>query len=91
MISNFLIAASSAMPQTIEWNINVAIIMIFANVLAIVIGRYGIKNPGYGPDLPIPKPGIWKNFGVPELLATTSLGHIIGAGMIIGLSNAGLL
>jgi len=33
----------------------------------------------------------WKNKLYPELLATTSLGHIIGAGVILGLSNAGVL
>ena len=30
-------------------------------------------------------------FGIPELLATMSFGHILGAGFILGLSNAGAL
>ncbi|RMF20302.1 MAG: photosystem I reaction center subunit PsaK [Cyanobacteria bacterium J083] len=76
---------------TPEWNLSVAIVMITCNLFAIIIGRFAIKNAGQGPDLPIEKPGLWRNFGIPELLATTSFGHIIGVGVILGLANAGLL
>ncbi|MBD2394283.1 photosystem I reaction center subunit PsaK [Cyanobacterium aponinum UTEX 3222] len=78
-------------PQTVEWNYNVAIVMIAANLVAVFIGRFAIQNAGVGPDLPVGKPALWKNFGLPELLATLSFGHILGAGFILGLSNAGLL
>ena len=90
MISNFVFAVRYT-PSTIDWNPTVAIIMIMANLFCIVVGRYAIQNPGQGPDLPVPKPEVWNNFGVPELLATTSLGHILGAGIILGLGNAGVL
>lgn len=78
-------------PQTVQWNYNVAIVMIASNLVAVFIGRFAIKNTGFGPDLPVGKPALWKNFGIPELLATLSFGHILGAGFILGLSNAGLL
>ena len=78
-------------PSTIEWNSSVAIIMIFSNLFVIAISRYAIKNPGQGPNFPISLPGVFTNFGIPELLATTSLGHILGAGIILGLGNAGVL
>lgn len=78
-------------PQTVAWNYNVAIVMIAANLVAVFIGRFAIQNAGVGPDLPVGKPALWKNFGLPELLATLSFGHILGAGFILGLSNAGLL
>ncbi|WP_204105344.1 MULTISPECIES: photosystem I reaction center subunit PsaK [Spirulina sp. CCY15215] len=81
----------AAVPITIEWNFSVAIVMIFCNLFAIAIGRFAIQNSGQGPDLPIVKPALWKGFGLPELLATMSFGHILGAGMILGLSNAGVL
>jgi photosystem I subunit 10 len=87
MMSLFL----SIVPTTIEWNLNIAIVMITCNVFAIVIGRFAIQKPGQGPEIPLSKPALWNNFGVPELLATTSLGHILGAGLILGLSNAGVL
>ena len=90
MISTILLGVQST-PSTVDWNASVAIIMILSNAFAIIIGRYAIQNPGQGPDLPVPKPEIWDRFGLPELLATTSLGHILGAGIILGLGNAGVL
>ena len=90
MISNLVVAVQTT-PSTIDWNASVALVMIMCNLFAIAIGRYAIQQQGKGPDLPVPKPEVWTNFGLPELLATTSLGHIIGAGMILGLSNAGVL
>ena len=90
MISNFVLAAQQT-PATIDWNPTVAIVMIMANLFCIAIGRYAIQNSGQGPSLPVPKPEVWDKFGLPELLATTSLGHILGAGIILGLGNAGVL
>ncbi|MCC0178761.1 photosystem I reaction center subunit PsaK [Waterburya agarophytonicola K14] len=90
MISNFILAVQYT-PSTIDWNPSVAIIMIICNLFCIAIGRYAIQNSGKGPSLPVPKPEVWDNFGLPELLATTSLGHILGAGIILGLGNAGVL
>jgi photosystem I subunit X len=77
--------------QTAEWSPKVALIMITCNIFALSIGRYAIKNPGAGPALPVSLPMLFEGFGLPELLATMSLGHILGAGMILGLANAGLL
>ncbi|MGK7926189.1 MAG: photosystem I reaction center subunit PsaK [Spirulina sp.] len=86
---NFTLLA--VVPTTLEWNFSVALVMILCNLFAIAIGRFAIQKPGRGPDLPMAKPALWKGFGIPELLATASLGHILGAGMILGLSNAGVL
>jgi photosystem I subunit 10 len=88
---SILLGTAGAVPPTVEWNPSVAIVMILCNVFAIAIGRFAIQNAGVGPDLPVGKPSLWRKFGVPELLATTSFGHILGAGLILGLSNAGLL
>ena len=90
MISNLVLAIQYS-PGTVDWNPSVALVMIMSNLFCIAIGRYAIQNPGKGPNLPVPKPEVWDNFGVPELLATTSLGHILGAGIILGLGNAGVL
>lgn len=91
--SNLLFTAVATTPHTATWSLSVAIVMIFSNLLAIAIGYYGISktNRGQGPALPIEVPGMFTGFGVPELLATFSLGHILGAGFILGLGNAGLL
>ncbi len=84
-----LFFAVQTQPSTIEWNSSVAIIMIACNLFCVAIGRYVIQQAGQGPGLPLP--GMFSNFGIPELLATTSLGHVLGAGMILGLGNAGIL
>nr|AYR06520.1 photosystem I subunit X [Rhodogorgon sp.] len=75
-------------PHTTIWSTQIAIIMIICNLIAIAIGRYAIQIRGLGPSIPIS--GL-EGFGLPELLATTSLGHILGAGSIIGLSSLGIL
>jgi photosystem I subunit X len=78
------------MPVTVEWNYQVAIVMIASNLVAVFIGRFAIKNPGTGVTLPVGD-DLGRNFGLPELLATFSFGHILGAGFILGFANAGLL
>nr|YP_010196933.1 photosystem I reaction center subunit X [Crassiphycus corneus]UAD84737.1 photosystem I reaction center subunit X [Crassiphycus corneus] len=78
----------SIIPHTSSWSISNAIIMIICNLLCIGLGRYAIKVRGLGPSIPVL--GL-QGFGLPELLATTSLGHIVGAGAIIGLSSIGIM
>nr|ARW64107.1 photosystem I reaction center subunit X [Chondria sp. (in: red algae)] len=70
------------------WSLKISLIMIFCNLISIGIGRYAIKVRSIGPSIPVL--GV-DGFGLPELLATTSLGHIIGAGTIIGLKSIGVL
>jgi photosystem I subunit X len=81
----------AALPQTPEWSYKVALVMISCNLFAIAIGYYAIQNRGVGPKLPVGVPAMFTGFGIPELLATMSFGHLLGAGFILGLGNAGLL
>lgn len=81
----------AATARTAEWTPKVGLIMIMCNLFAIAIGYYAIQKRGVGPKLPVELPAMFTGFGVPELLATASFGHILGVGMILGLSNAGLL
>nr|YP_009564854.1 photosystem I subunit X [Gelidium coulteri]YP_009565254.1 photosystem I subunit X [Gelidium sinicola]QBA96205.1 photosystem I subunit X [Gelidium coulteri]QBA96605.1 photosystem I subunit X [Gelidium sinicola] len=83
--TNALIANSSQVPT---WSFKIAIIMIICNLICIGIGRYAIQVRGLGPSVPLL--GL-EGFGLPELLATTSLGHITGAGVILGLSYINVL
>ena len=81
----------AAVPNTPVWSPSVGLIMITANAFALVVARYGIKVKGVGPSLPVQLPGLFSGFGLPELLAVTSFGHVMGAGLILGLAQAGLL
>jgi photosystem I subunit X len=89
LYSTLLLAQT--VPTTPEWSFKVALIMITCNLFVLAIGKYAIRNPGAGPALPVGLPMLFEGFGLPELLAIGSLGHILGAGMILGLGNAGLL
>ncbi len=88
---SFVIFLAQTSPKTVNWSPSVAIVMILCNLFAFFLGYLAIQNTGRGPDLPLPQFASKKKFGLPELLATMSFGHILGAGMILGLSNAGIL
>lgn len=85
MYNNIFLNLSTS---TSIWSPKIAIIMIICNLLCIGIGRYGIKIRGLGPSIPLLGS---EGLGLPELLATTSLGHVIGAGTILGLKAQGVL
>lgn len=87
-MNNLLLAAVSV-PHTVGWSPKVAIVMILANVLAIALGKYTMKSPNAAPALPSAE--FFGGMGWPGLLATTSFGHILGLGTILGLANAGVL
>jgi len=74
-----------------EWTPNIGLVMILCNLFVISIGRFVIQNPGQSPALPVQLPGLFEGFGWAELLGTMSLGHVLGAGMILGLASAGVL
>ncbi len=82
---------AQAIPTTSNWNLSVGIIMSFANLFAVIIGYFAIQNTGKGKGLALPQLASKKTFGLPELLATMSFGHILGAGIVLGLSSTGAL
>jgi photosystem I subunit 10 len=79
----------AVVPQTVAWSAKTCSVMVVSNLLCIVSGRYVIEVKGMGPTLPLS--GSFSSFGLPELLASASLGHIVGAGAILGLSYMGIL
>jgi photosystem I subunit X len=85
--SSFLAAAP--IPATLEWSPKVAIVMIICNVIAIAIGKYGIKQQNVGGGLP--SSDLFGGMGMGALLGTTSFGHVLGAGVILGLASMGAL
>ena len=88
MYSTLLLAASNV-PTTVEWSPKVAFIMIVCNIIAIAFGKLTIAKPSEGPALP--SPGLFGGMGLGALLGTTSFGHILGAGVILGLASTGAL
>ena len=77
----------AVVPTTLQWTPAVGVIMIVCNILAIAFGKYTIKYPSTEPAMP--SSNFFGGFGLPAVLATTSFGHILGAGVILGLHNLG--
>ncbi|MBD0263232.1 MAG: photosystem I reaction center subunit PsaK [Tolypothrix sp. Co-bin9] len=87
MITSTLLAALPTTP--LQWSPTVGIVMILCNMIAIAFGKSSIKYPSSEPALP--SSNFFGGFGLPALLATTSFGHILGIGVILGLHNLGKL
>jgi photosystem I subunit X len=85
----YLTLLAATAPHTVSWSPKVAFVMIACNIVAIAIGKFTIKYKNAGPQLP--SPALFGGMGLPALLGTTSFGHLLGAGMILGLANAGAL
>ena len=89
MAYSTLLSVAASVPTTVEWSPKVAIVMIVCNIIAIAFGKYSMKNISAGPGLPSPE--FFGGMGLPALLGTTSLGHVLGAGVILGLASVGAL
>lgn len=79
----------AAVPTTLTWSPKVAAVMVVCNILAIAIGKFTIKYPNVGPAMPAPN--LFGGFSLGAVLGTTSFGHLLGAGVILGLANLGAL
>ena len=91
-INSILLAAvQPTVADTTTWSWSGSLVMNICILLGIIIARVGIQNKGKGPGLPLLEPILGKNFGLPELLAGISFGHILGVGAILGLTNTGLI
>jgi photosystem I subunit X len=87
LLTSTLLATFATTP--LVWSPVVGLIMVLSNIAAIAFGKSTIKYPSVGPSLP--SSNLFGGFGVPGLLATTAFGHILGAGIILGLHNIGKL
>ena len=88
LIHSILLAAVST-SASVSWSPKVGIVMIICNILAIAIGKYSIQQPSVGPAMP--SPPMFGGMSLGAVLGVTSLGHILGAGVILGLASSGVL
>jgi len=91
LLNSILLAVQSTTPDTSTWSWSGSLVMNICIVLGIIIAKVAIQNKGKGPKLPLLEPFLGKNFGLPELLAGISFGHLLGVGAILGLTNTGLI
>jgi photosystem I subunit 10 len=91
LLNSILLAVQSTTPDTSTWSWSGSLVMNICVILGIIIAKVAIQNKGKGPKLPLLEPFLGKNFGLPELLAGISFGHLLGVGAILGLTNTGLI
>jgi len=79
----------AVVPATLSWTPKVGLVMILCNVVAIAIGKATIQYQNEGAKLP--NSTFFGGMSHACLLATTSLGHVLGIGTIQGLAARGVL
>ncbi|MDZ8257378.1 photosystem I reaction center subunit PsaK [Nostoc sp. ChiQUE01b] len=85
MIDSILLAAAAAsVPATPAWNPIVGIIISISS-LVIVLLSTRIEKPLVGPKFPI------LPISIPTFVAAMAFGHIIGVGIVLGLTYIGRL
>lgn len=84
MISQTLLAVQSTVPSTPAWSPTVAIIISVSSFLVLLLSTR-IEKPQVGPKLPV------LPVSVPTFIGAMAFGHIIGIGIVLGLTNIGRL
>ncbi|HEY9827819.1 MAG TPA: photosystem I reaction center subunit PsaK [Stenomitos sp.] len=79
----------AAAVRAADWSPKIAIVMIVCNILAIAFGKATIKHQNVG--LGLPSSNLFGGMGHGAMLGVTCFGHILGAGVILGLTNLGVL
>ncbi|WP_373546237.1 photosystem I reaction center subunit PsaK [Chamaesiphon sp.] len=94
MLNNLIVAA---IPHTEPWGFNTALVMIIANLVAISIGRFTFARRR-GSHIDIAKSVVdaqivpnLAGFDSAELIASMSFGHLLGVGLVLGLTNVGVI
>ncbi|WP_199328534.1 photosystem I reaction center subunit PsaK [Anabaena azotica] len=85
MITSTLLAAASAtVPTTPQWSPTVAIIISASSVVALLFALR-IEKPQVGPKFPgLP-------ISIPTFIGAMAFGHVLGVGIVLGLTNIGRL
>ncbi|MEH1937953.1 MAG: photosystem I reaction center subunit PsaK [Nostoc sp.] len=84
MISSILLAAAASVPATPVWNPTVGIIISLSSLVVLLLSTK-IEKPQVGPKFPI------LPISIPTFVAAMAFGHIIGVGIVLGLTNIGRL
>ena len=82
-MSSILLAAASV-PVTPVWSPPVGII-ISASSVVVLLFTFALKSAKVGPGMPI------LPVSVPGFIGAMAFGHVIGIGIVLGLTNIGRL
>lgn len=85
-----LAAAQPTVPNTPAWSPTVAAIISASSILVLLIASRSIKYPQVGAKLPVSLP-IVGSPSVGTFVASMAFGHVLGVGIVLGLTNIGWL
>lgn len=91
MLDSLILAVQSTVPQTPAWNPQIGLIITGSCLLVLFIASRTIAYPKAGPKMPLPFPSLFNDPSIGTFLGSMSLGHIVGVGAVLGLTNVGLL
>jgi photosystem I subunit 10 len=84
LLLSILLAAQPTVPATPAWNPTVGIIISISCVIAVLLATR-IERPQVGSKLPgLP-------LSIPAFIAAMAFGHLIGVGIVLGLTNIGTI
>lgn len=84
MILSILLAIQASVPATPEWNPTVGIIISVSSLVALLL-TFKIEKPLVGPRVPI------LPISIPAFIGAMCFGHLIGIGIVLGLTNIGVI
>lgn len=89
MSTLFLHNLLAAVPATPTWSLKIGFVMVVCNILAIAFAKSTVKIQNAGPAMPSPQ--LFGGFGLPAVIGSACFGHILGAGVILGLTYMGAI
>jgi photosystem I subunit X len=89
-LNQLLLLGFAAANDSIDgWNWSYSLVMIGACLSVLLIASRTINYPNVGPKMPLgPFSGLFNHISLAGFLAAMSLGHIVGAFLIINFVNS---
>lgn len=83
-------AVQPTVPVTTGWNWKIGLIISLSCLAILFIASRSVKYPQVGSKLPVSLP-FFNNPSLGTFVASMAFGHVVGAGIVLGLSNIGWL
>jgi photosystem I subunit X len=83
-MASALLAVAANVPATPTWNTTVGFIISISSFVALLL-TLKIEQPTVGPKMPL------LPISIPAFIAAMCFGHVVGIGIVLGLTNIGSL
>ncbi|MGD1913577.1 MAG: photosystem I reaction center subunit PsaK [Rivularia sp. (in: cyanobacteria)] len=87
MVSSILLAVQSTVPSTPSWSPTVGIIISLCTLISVLLAPRIIDYREVGPKFP----GLPLPLSAPAFVGAACFGHLLGVGIVLGMTNIGRL